>query len=50
MTCPSVWRMESWAKEIFTLVSPVSTAGVFIYKETDDKCQAIELLNLLHKI
>jgi hypothetical protein len=40
--------MESWAKGGFTKVSPFSTAGVTIYKESDDKCQAIELMNLLH--
>jgi len=34
----------------FTWVSPFSTTGVNIYKETDAKCQAIELMNLLHKL
>jgi hypothetical protein len=42
--------MESWGEGGFTRVSPFSTTGVNIYKETDAKCQAIELMNLLHKL
>ena len=32
------------------MVSPFSTAEVPIYKESDYNCQAIELMNLLHKL
>jgi hypothetical protein len=42
--------MVSCVGEVIAQNSPLSTAGVNIYKETDDKCQAIELLNSLHKL
>jgi hypothetical protein len=42
--------MESWVKGGVAMFSPFSTTGVIIYKETDYNCQAIELMNLLHKL
>jgi len=57
LTCPSVkwpgqriWQVGSWQKGGLTMVSPFSTARVTIYKESDYKCQAIELMNSLHKL
>jgi hypothetical protein len=52
LTCPSVAKPTGLAGgklriRVLTKVSPFSTAGVTIYKESDCKCQAIELMNLL---